>query len=115
MSPHGQPARPAHLDDGPWLSETLVGQARFDATRHTAGTTPPPSSCSTWAARQRPFPAQRRALAIRNRRCQGPGCDRTGHLDAHYIRLWGDNGPADLDNLHVVNVPASLWHAGQSE
>jgi hypothetical protein len=48
-------------------------------------------------------PAQRRALAIRDKGCAFPGCDRPpGWTDAHHIIHWVDGGPTDLDNLVLL-------------
>jgi len=45
---------------------------------------------------------QRRALAVRDGRCQHPGCHRTTHLEAHHVQHWADFGPTDLDNLILL-------------
>jgi hypothetical protein len=43
--------------------------------------------------------AQRRALALRDRGCVAPGCDRPpAACDAHHRRHWADGGPTDLRN-----------------
>lgn len=48
-------------------------------------------------------PAQRRALAVRDRGCRFPGCDRPpGWTDAHHIQTWDNLGPTDLDNLVLL-------------
>ena len=44
----------------------------------------------------------RRALAIRDGRCQFPGCDCNRHLDAHHIVHWSNGGETSLDNLIEV-------------
>jgi hypothetical protein len=47
--------------------------------------------------------AQRRALAVRDRGCRFPGCDRPPQwTDAHHIVHWVDGGPTDLDNLVLL-------------
>ncbi|MYW93278.1 DUF222 domain-containing protein [Amycolatopsis rubida] len=44
--------------------------------------------------------AQRRALAIRDRGCTFPGCDRSPKWTTpHHIVHWAHGGPTDLDNL----------------
>jgi len=45
---------------------------------------------------------QRRALMIRDRHCQYPGCSRTRHLKAHHRISWLAGGPTDLDNLILL-------------
>jgi hypothetical protein len=48
-------------------------------------------------------PAQRAALAVRDRGCVFPGCDRPlAWCDAHHLWHWVDGGPTDLANLAMV-------------
>ena len=48
-------------------------------------------------------PAQRRALAARDRGCTFPGCDAPpGWSEAHHIIHWEHGGLTDLDNLTLV-------------
>jgi hypothetical protein len=48
-------------------------------------------------------PAQRHALAVRDRGCVFPGCDRPlSWCDAHHLWHWVDGGPTDLDNLALL-------------
>ena len=48
-------------------------------------------------------PAQRRALAVRDRGCVFPGCERPlAWCDAHHLWHWIDGGPTDLANLALV-------------
>ncbi|WP_298990474.1 HNH endonuclease signature motif containing protein [uncultured Pseudokineococcus sp.] len=48
-------------------------------------------------------PAQRRALAIRDRGCIAPGCDApVSRTHAHHVVHWADAGPTDLSNLALV-------------
>jgi hypothetical protein len=48
-------------------------------------------------------PAQRAALAVRDRGCVFPGCDRSlAWCDAHHLWHWVDGGPTDLANLAMV-------------
>jgi hypothetical protein len=43
--------------------------------------------------------AQRRGLAIRDRGCVAPGCDRAPFAcQAHHRVRWVDGGPTDIDN-----------------
>ncbi|MBA0124336.1 DUF222 domain-containing protein [Haloechinothrix sp. YIM 98757] len=47
--------------------------------------------------------AQRRALALRDRGCVFPGCDRPeGWCHAHHIEHWAHGGPTDLANLALL-------------
>ena len=50
--------------------------------------------------------AQRRALLIRDRMCQYPGCHSTRHLKAHHVVPWILGGRTDLDNLILL----CQWH-----
>ena len=48
-------------------------------------------------------PAQHRALAVRDRGCVFPGCERPlAWCDAHHLWHWIDGGPTDLWNLALV-------------
>jgi hypothetical protein len=48
-------------------------------------------------------PAQRAALAVRDRGCVFPGCERPlAWCDAHHLWHWVDGGPTDLWNLALV-------------
>jgi hypothetical protein len=62
-------------------------------------------------------PAQRAALAIRDRGCVFPDCDRPlAWCDAHHLWHWVDGGPTDLPNLallcraHHRAVHEGGWH-----
>jgi Domain of unknown function (DUF222)/HNH endonuclease len=50
--------------------------------------------------------SQRRALLIRDRMCQYPGCHQTRHLKAHHVIPWILGGRTDLDNLILL----CQWH-----
>jgi hypothetical protein len=48
-------------------------------------------------------PAQRHALAVRDRGCVFPGCDRPlAWCDAHHLWHWVDGGPTNLNNLALL-------------
>jgi hypothetical protein len=48
-------------------------------------------------------PAQRHALAVRDRGGVFPGCDRPlAWCDAHHLWHWVDGGPTDLNNLALL-------------
>jgi Domain of unknown function (DUF222)/HNH endonuclease len=48
-------------------------------------------------------PAQRMALAVRDRGCVFPGCDRPlAWCDAHHLQHWVHGGPTDLANLALL-------------
>ncbi len=48
-------------------------------------------------------PAQRRALALRDRGCIAPDCSApVSRTHAHHVVHWADGGPTDLSNLALV-------------
>jgi hypothetical protein len=48
-------------------------------------------------------PAQRAALAVRDRGCVFPGCDRPlAWCEGHHLWHWADGGPTDLGNLALL-------------
>ncbi|MCP3800817.1 HNH endonuclease [Allokutzneria sp. A3M-2-11 16] len=49
--------------------------------------------------------AQKRALAVRDKGCAFPGCDRPpSWTEAHHVVHWIDGGPTDLNNLVLLCV-----------
>ena len=71
----------------------------------------------------RTFPTgMRRALALRDRGCAWPGCDRPpGWTDAHHIQFWGrDLGPTSLYNgillcpYHHTEIHREQWRIEQT-
>lgn len=62
-------------------------------------------------------PAQRRALAARDRGCIAPGCDRPpSWTEAHHVQWYSRGGPTDVSNMCLA-CPAdhSRIHSGQLE
>jgi len=54
------------------------------------------------ATRVIPAPT-RRAMILRDRHCQFPGCDRPARWsDGHHLRHWIDGGPTSLVNLALL-------------
>jgi hypothetical protein len=48
----------------------------------------------------------RRAVAVRDRGCRFPGCDRpSGWWDADHVRHWADGGPTARANLIRLSCP----------
>jgi predicted restriction endonuclease len=48
-------------------------------------------------------PALRKALKVRDKHCQWPGCDRdASYCDGHHLVHWIHGGPTDLDNLVLL-------------
>ena len=47
-------------------------------------------------------PRMRKALNLRDRGCQAPGCEVTPELcSPHHVQHWADGGPTRLSNLHL--------------
>jgi hypothetical protein len=47
--------------------------------------------------------SQWKALVVRDKHCQAPGCDRPpGDCHGHHIVHWTKNGPTDLKNLQLL-------------
>ena len=63
-----------------------------------------PGEVLDWGrARRSARPAQRRALALRDRGCTFPGCDRPPDwAEAHHLIAWERGGRTDLANLTLV-------------
>ena len=54
-------------------------------------------------ATRNPSPAIWKALVVRDRHCQAPGCDRLPEsCEAHHIVHWSRGGPTNLDNLQLL-------------
>jgi hypothetical protein len=54
-------------------------------------------------ARRYATPAQRKALAVRDRGCLIPGCPVPAtDCDIHHPQAWSDNGATDLENLVLL-------------
>jgi hypothetical protein len=48
-------------------------------------------------------PALRKALKVRDKHCQWPGCERdASYCDGHHLVHWIDGGSTDLDNLVLL-------------
>jgi len=58
---------------------------------------------------------QRIALAVRDRDCISPGCDRPpAWTEAHHITAWQDRGPTDLANgCLLCSFHHHLVHKGE--
>ena len=44
-------------------------------------------------------PALRRALFMRDRHCQFPGCSHTAFVEAHHVEHWAQGGETSLENM----------------
>jgi hypothetical protein len=91
---------PAELDwGGAILRATLE---RIGCTAHIVRlvTDGPSRVLNLGRARRLASPAQKLALAARDKGCIFPGCDRPpGWTDAHHFQPWAHGGATDLDGL----------------
>ncbi|MDV6305925.1 DUF222 domain-containing protein [Gordonia amicalis] len=98
----------AHLDDGPAVSEAELEEARCGAVTREALSARVPGGPGKLALlglgrkRRTPNKALIRALFLRDRCCQTPGCERTRHLHAHHVVFWSAGGETELDNLILL-------------
>lgn len=96
----------AKLDDaGPITPETARRLAcEANVTRVITG---PSSEPLDVGRRTKVVPAPlRRAVAVRDRGCRFPGCERPpGWCDAHHVRHWADGGETSLANLVLLCRP----------
>lgn len=89
-------------DDGPSLDpgtaeEVLCGGDSRCVLRGEKG------AVLAFGRRRRRFStAQLKALRLRDRCCQTPGCGRTRFLHAHHVVYWSRGGPSDLDNAVLL-------------
>jgi hypothetical protein len=59
----------------------------------------------THASRTTP-PATKRAVAVRDRHCVFPGCDRPKiWCDTHHLQFWSEGGPTTVENLALLCRP----------
>ncbi|MFC9978853.1 HNH endonuclease [Gordonia sp. NPDC127522] len=104
----GDGVESAHLDDGPALSEAEVAEARCGAStrnvvsRRVAGQPGKLALLGVGRRKRAPNKALVRALFVRDRCCQVPGCGRTRHLHAHHVVFWSAGGRTDPDNLILL-------------
>ncbi|MFT4395899.1 HNH endonuclease [Gordonia lacunae] len=104
----GERVESAHLDDGPALSEAEVAEARCGAStrdvvsRRIAGQPGKLALVGVGRRKRAPNKALVRALFVRDRCCQAPGCGRTRHLHAHHVVFWSAGGRTDPDNLILL-------------
>ncbi|ANY25396.1 HNH endonuclease [Gordonia terrae] len=104
----GEGVESAHLDDGPGLSEAEMAEARCGASTREVVSRPVPGQPGKLALlgvgrrKRAPNKALVRALFVRDRCCQMPGCGRTRHLHAHHAVFWSAGGRTDPDNLILL-------------
>ncbi len=93
----------AHLDTGAWYSPSQLRLLACDCGIIPAvlGSAGEPLDIGRAS---RSIPAGiRRAVAIRDRGCAYPGCDRPpSHCDVHHCHEWVDGGPTSVDNCVML-------------
>lgn len=93
----------AELD---WAGQITAEAARrlgCDATIRRVVLGPDSQPLNVGRAKRLVTPAQRIALATRDKGCTWSGCDRPPWwCDAHHKISWADGGPTDLDNLRLL-------------
>lgn len=98
----GEKVGSVSADDGPALDpgtaeEVLCGSASRCVLRGAGG------AVLAYGRRRRLFSsAQLKALRLRDRCCQTPGCGRTRFLHAHHVVYWWHGGRTDLDNAVLL-------------
>ena len=91
------------LDDGPGVDSATAERIACDAaTVMVARSAVPGEELRLGRKTRKISPALRRALRIRDEKCQHPGCNRRRHLQAHHVVTWMQGGPTDLDNLVLL-------------
>ncbi|MCR5976229.1 DUF222 domain-containing protein [Gordonia jinghuaiqii] len=97
-----------HLDNGPALSHSEVEEAACGSTTREVLSSKVPGRPGKLALlgvgrkSRTPNKALIRALFLRDRCCQTPGCGRTRHLHAHHVEFWSAGGRTDPDNLILL-------------
>ena len=97
-------------DEEAGATRDLVGEAGLTGRLRAAMTLLPPNlggaptqPLEVGRATRVVTPAQRAALAVRDRGCVLPGCERPlAWCDAHHLEHWVDGGPTDLGNLALL-------------
>lgn len=104
----GEGVENPHLDDGPALSEAELEEASCGASvrevlsRKVSGSPGRRALLGMGRKQRTPSKAMIRALFLRDRCCQTPGCGRTRHLHAHHVVFWSHDGETELDNLILL-------------
>ncbi|MCZ4649989.1 DUF222 domain-containing protein [Gordonia amicalis] len=103
----GEGVRP-HLDDGPALADGELAEAACGASvrealsKKVSGRPGKRALLGLGRKQRTPSKAMIRALFLRDRCCQTPGCGRTRHLHAHHVVFWSNDGETELDNLILL-------------
>ncbi|MBW8824781.1 MAG: DUF222 domain-containing protein [Acidobacteria bacterium] len=90
--------------DGALISRADLKTLLCSANLHRVLVEGPSAILDYGTSRRVASTAQYNALAVRDRGCRFPGCDRPAHwCDAHHVvPWWPDKGPTRLDNLVLL-------------
>ncbi|GAA5168376.1 HNH endonuclease signature motif containing protein [Ornithinimicrobium tianjinense] len=89
-------------DDGPVLDEGTGREVMCGARSRCVERGASGAVLSYGRGRRLFSGAQLRALHLRDRCCQTPGCQRTRFLHAHHVMFWSEGGGTDLDNAVLL-------------
>ena len=103
-----EPARDAHIEDGPGVypkgTLTAVTSRRIacDSTVVAIKEDKHGEPLSIGRRSRTIPPPMRRALRARDKGCRFPGCTNTRFVDGHHVEHWADGGDTSLDNLVML-------------
>jgi hypothetical protein len=102
----GQPGRLSELGSGTVITPEAAQWYACDASITRIVTDPDGQPLDVGRATRTVSPAIRKALIVRDRHCQHPGCNRPQQwCDAHHIIHWAKGGPTSLENLTLLCRP----------
>jgi hypothetical protein len=92
-----------HLDNGETLTVSQLRRLLCDAKIYPAVLNGEGQVLDLGRAARTATPAQRRALAVRDKGCTRPGCCRGPKWTTpHHIVHWADNGESDINNYGLA-------------
>jgi hypothetical protein len=99
----GRSAEPCELEDGTVISPETARRIACDAGVSRVITKGESEVLDLGRSTRVVPPALRRALALRDKGCTHPGCERPHHwCDAHHVVHWADGGETSLENLVLL-------------
>ena len=105
-----------HVENGPAVTAETARRLSCDAPTVTLVEDSEGQPLDMGRKTRRVSTALLRALRSRDRTCQFPGCERTGHLTPHHITHWAAGGATNKNNI-VMLCGACHWrvHEGGFE
>lgn len=100
--PAARSRRPARLDDGPPLAESVLRRLACDGRLQLSVDGVDGRTLDVGRRRRRPTGRQLAALWRRDRGCIVPGCGRVRFLHAHHVLAWSQGGRTSMDNLVLL-------------